>query len=66
MTRCATCGSETLDMVHQFYEGCPDRPLRTWVIVAPLYFRANADNTGVVEGYCSATCVSNSLSMRRR
>ncbi len=43
-------------MEHVFHEGDPNSPTRTWTITAPLYFKANADNSACVEGYCGPAC----------
>jgi len=43
-------------MEHAFCEGDPNNPTRSWTIKAPLYFKANEDNTAAIEGYCSPAC----------
>jgi len=60
---CAVCKSEAPVMEHHFFEGVApagrtrgEKPKREWTIVAPLYFKANEDNTAMVEGYCGPRC----------
>lgn len=48
-------------MEHIFVTGDPQRPSSTWTIVAPLYFKADADNRRAVEGYCSPACATRGL-----
>ena len=65
---CAVCGIAVRTEPHYFYEGLgPEsrepgtRPLREWVITAPLYFKANAENTKMIEGYCGPMCATKAL-----
>ena len=62
---CAVCNTEVAVMVHEFFEGLAPlsrarggRPKREWAITAPLYFKANADNTAMIEGYCGPRCAA--------
>jgi len=63
LDRCAGCGVPATCIEHRFFAGVAplsrtrgERPAREWVITAPLYFKANADNTAALEGYCGPTC----------
>jgi hypothetical protein len=65
---CANCGGAIPSWAifdHKFYEGVGpaslppgESPERTWTITAPLYFKANQDNTAMVEGYCGPQCAA--------
>lgn len=61
--KCAHCGIDAPTMEHHFFEGIApagrtkgQKSKREWVIIAPLYFRANEDNTVCIEGYCGVEC----------
>lgn len=58
---CGGCGKDAPNMAHHFFKGNPEKPERKWTINAPLYFKANVDNTTAVEGYCSAKCAAKAL-----
>lgn len=62
---CARCGALVGTIEHHFFEGLApasrihgERATREWTIVAPLYFKANADNTAMIEGYCGPVCAT--------
>lgn len=60
---CAVCGKGVVPVVHEFYEGSPQRPVRRWKIIAPQYFVANSTFTAMTEALCGPVC---SLAWRER
>lgn len=60
------CGADAPDIEHGFCAGDPQNPTSTWIIIAPLYFKADKDNRAAVEGYCSPTCAMKGMSNAER
>jgi hypothetical protein len=46
---CARCGVKTELLWHRFYVGNPEKPIRQWEYLAPLYHTKEI-------GFCSSEC----------
>lgn len=49
LSRCSVCDKVTEVIQHIFYEGSPQKPMRQWMIIAPLYFKDD-------KSFCSPEC----------
>ena len=55
---CAVCGSDCALIIHDFHEGVLGEHPRRWSYIAPLYFKANAENTACEVPFCGVECAA--------
>ena len=57
---CAVCGEDTEMVLHEFFEGTKERPVRKWAYWAALYHHPTTR-----EPYCGPHCASQALAAPR-